>query len=185
MSKKKDAEKNHRSKARATKKIDVETRSNVLKVAAIEKAQKSNRTLGEKVSEVVAAFCGSMVFVYAHIAWFSTWILLNSVFKSVQFDPFPYTFLTLIVSLEAIFLSTFILISQNHETRLTERRNHLDLQINMLAEQENTKMLGLIRQIALKVGIPDDDPDTAALLEPMEPDDIVKQIITATDGDSD
>jgi uncharacterized membrane protein len=45
-------------------------------------------------------------------------------------DPFPFTFLTLVVSLEAIFLSTFILISQNHDTRISERRNHLDLQIN-------------------------------------------------------
>lgn len=162
-----------------------ETRSNVFKIAKIEEAQKANRTVGEKIAEVVAAFCGSMVFVYVHIIWFSTWILLNSVVPFAQFDPFPYTFLTLCVSLEAIFLSTFILISQNHETRLTERRNHLDLQINMLAEQENTKMLDLLRRIALKVGIPDEDPETAALLEPMEPGELVKQIMAATGDDPD
>jgi uncharacterized membrane protein len=63
------------------------------------------------------------------------------------------------VSLEAIFLSTFILISQNHETRLSERRNQLDLQVNLLSEQENTKMLTIIARIAKKLGVrTDDDP---------------------------
>ena len=56
------------------------------------------------------------------------------------------------VSLEAIFLSTFILISQNQDTRISERRNHLDLQINLLSEQENTKMLMMLQAIAEKVG---------------------------------
>lgn len=165
--------------------IERETASNVIKVAEIEEAQKSNRTIGEKIAEVIAAFCGSMVFVYVHIVWFTIWILLNSVFVFAQFDPFPYTFLTLVVSLEAIFLSTFILISQNHETRLTERRNHLDLQINMLAEQENTKMLDLLQRIAIKVGIPADDAETAALLEPIEPSHLVEQIMSATGDDPD
>jgi uncharacterized membrane protein len=68
-----------------------------------------------------------------------------------HFDPFPFTFLTLIVSLEAIFLSTFILISQNYETRLSERRNQLDLQINLLSEQE-TKMLRILERIAKRWG---------------------------------
>lgn len=163
--------------------LEQETRSNVLKIAEIEEAQKSNRTMGEKIAEVVAAFCGSMIFVYVHIVWFIMWMVLNSFFTATKFDPFPYTFLTLVVSLEAIFLSTFILISQNHETQLTERRNHLDLQINMLVEQENTKMLGLLQRIAVKVGIPDDDPDSATLLEPMEPGRLVEQIMAAKGDD--
>ena len=78
---------------------------------------------------------------------------MNSVLVNLAFDPFPYTFLTLVVSLEAIFLSIFILISQNQETQLTERRKHLDLQINLLAEQENTKMLQLLIAISEKVGV--------------------------------
>lgn len=162
--------------------LAAETKSNVEKVAAIEAEQKARRTIGEKVAEFVAAFCGSMIFVYVHIVWFGGWIIVNSLFRQFQFDPFPYTFLTLVVSLEAIFLSTFILISQNHETQLTERRNHLDLQINMLSEQENTKMLDLLQRIAVKVGIENDDPETAALLEPMEPGQLIQQIVAATDG---
>ena len=159
--------------------LDLETEGNIVKIADIEKAQKAGRTSGEKVSEIIAVFCGSMTFVYVHIFWFAAWIVINSVFTQFQFDPFPYTFLTLVVSLEAIFLSTFILISQNHETQLTERRNHLDLQINLLSEQENTKMIELLQLIAIKVGVPEDDVDTKALLEPMEPGKIVDQITDA------
>ena len=162
-----------------------ETETNVSKIVEIERSQKENRTFGEKVSELIAAFCGSMTFVWVHVVWFTMWILLNSVFTVTAFDPFPYTFLTLVVSLEAIFLSTFILISQNHETQLTERRNHLDLQINMLTEQENTKMLELLRLIADKVGVPYDDPAMDALVEPMDPEKLVKQIISAKGDDPD
>lgn len=160
-----------------------ETKSNILKIADIEATQRANRTTAEKIAEVIAGFCGSMTFVYVHVVWFGGWILINTVSNSTQFDPFPFTFLTLVVSLEAIFLSTFILISQNHETRLTERRNHLDLQINMLAEQESTKTLELLQMIAEKVGVKSDDDSTKALLEPLEPGELVEQILSATGDD--
>ncbi|HVQ55784.1 MAG TPA: DUF1003 domain-containing protein, partial [Pyrinomonadaceae bacterium] len=87
----------------------------------------------------------------------------------------------LVVSLEAIFLSIFILISQNNQTILSERRNHLDLQINILAEQENTKMLELLQLIADKVGIDSDDSKTAALLTPVEPVKVVEHIVAASE----
>ena len=170
------------SKAK-TAALGTETDSNVNRIIEIETRQKQNRTLGQKVSEAIAAFCGSMVFVYVHMVWFGGWIIVNSFTEKLQFDPFPYTFLTLVVSLEAIFLSTFILISQNHETKLTERRNHLDLQINMLSEQENTKMLELLQAIAEKVGVSADDEAMRELLEPMEPEKLVEQIMSATGDD--
>ena len=93
-----------------------------------------------------------MTFVGVHVVLFGGWILLNTFPGLPHFDPFPFTFLTLVVSLEAIFLSTFILISQNLETRISERRSHLDLQLNMLSEQENTKMITILLAIAEKVG---------------------------------
>lgn len=167
-----------------TARLENETDDNVNRVIRIETAQKQNRTFGEKVSEAIAMFCGSMVFVYVHIVWFGGWIIVNSMIPVYQFDPFPYTFLTLVVSLEAIFLSTFILISQNHETKLTERRNHLDLQVNMLAEQENTKMLEILQAIAEKVGVSASDEAMQALLEPMEPEKLVEQIMSAMPGEN-
>lgn len=154
--------------------------SNIAKIVQIEKDQRDQRTFGEKFSERIADFFGSMTFFYVHVLWFAGWILVNTAFQGLQFDPFPFTFLTLVVSLEAIFLSTFILISQNHETEMTERRAHLDLQINMLAEQESTKTLQLVQKIADKLGIDDDDPEVAALLAEINPEELLERIVLAT-----
>jgi uncharacterized membrane protein len=122
-----------------------------------------------------------MSFVWAHLIGFAAWIVINIIPGVAHFDPFPFTFLTLIVSLEAIFLSTFILISQNQETRLSERRNHLDLQINLLAEQENTKKLTLLERIAKKVGArTDDDPHLQVLEQATQPERLVDQIEETT-----
>jgi uncharacterized membrane protein len=170
-----------KKKESKSKSIDKEIASNVSEIIDLERSQRKKRTVGERLSDVIAKFCGSMTFVYVHIVWFGFWIIFNDI-PSLAFDPFPYTFLTLVVSLEAIFLSTFILISQNHDTQLSERRNHLDLQINMIAEQENTKMLELLRAIAVKVGV-DCDPVVDVLLEPINPKRLVKQIVKATDED--
>jgi uncharacterized membrane protein len=121
--------------------VDDLTRRNVEAILQLEEAAKNQRTRSELLAERIARFCGSMRFVWVHVAWFSGWIIFNSMPGTRHVDPFPFTFLTLVVSLEAIFLSTFILISQNHDTQISERRNHLDLQINLLSEQENTKMI--------------------------------------------
>ncbi len=170
-------------KAGESKGIDAQAANNIQKILQIEQTQKDNRMIGEKISEGIAGFCGSMAFVYVHMAWFGGWVVVN-LMPSFQFDPFPYTFLTLVVSLEAIFLSTFILISQNHETQVTERRNHLDLQINMLAEEESTRTLELVQAIAKKVGIDCEDESLKALLEPMDPEKMVDEIMAATEDNS-
>ena len=118
-----------------------------------------------------------MTFVWVHVGIFAAWISLNTLPAVTHIDPFPFTFLTFVVSLEAIFLSTFILISQNLDTRITERRNHLDLQINLLSEQENTKMLMMLQAIADKVGV-DIEPDAemTVLAQDTELEKVVAQI---------
>ncbi len=127
------------------------TKRNVEIIRQLEEASKQERTKSDLVAEAIARFCGSMTFVWVHVAWFGAWIIFNLVPGVRHIDPFPFTFLTLVVSLEAIFLSTFILISQNHETRISERRNNLDLQINLLSEQENTRMIEILKAIATKL----------------------------------
>jgi uncharacterized membrane protein len=118
-----------------------------------------------------------MTFVWVHVVWFGIWILIHVIPRLPHIDPFPFTFLTLVVSLEAIFLSTFILISQNHDTKISERRNHLDLQINLLSEQENTQMLTMLRAIAEKVGANlSRDDQVRAMSEETKPQRLVKQI---------
>ena len=106
------------------------TKQNVQTIVELEETAKANRDKTDRMADAIAEFCGSFTFVWVHLIWFIAWILINAIPGLPKFDPYPFTFLTLVVSLEAIFLSTFILISQNHDARISERRNHLDLQIN-------------------------------------------------------
>ena len=153
------------------------TEQNVEAVTRLEEAARAQRTPTDRVAEKIANFCGSMKFVWVHVVWFGGWIFLNVVPGVRHVDPFPFTFLTLIVSLEAIFLSTFILISQNLDSRISERRSHLDLQLNLLSEQENTKMIVILHAIAAKVGADlSHEPLLEALSEETEPEKLIEQI---------
>src|SRR5579885_3705817 len=102
------------------------------------------RTLEERAADRVTAFAGSMLFVYLHGAWFGCWILINlglvaaAVGLLPPFDPFPFGLLTMVVSLEAIFLATFVLLSQNRQALQSDQRARIDLQLAVLSEQEVT-----------------------------------------------
>jgi uncharacterized membrane protein len=153
------------------------TRENVEAMQRLEEAQMGERTTSDRIAAAIAHLCGSMTFVWIHVVLFTVWIGYNTMPELHPFDPYPFTFLTLVVSLEAIFLSTFILISQNYDMRISERRNQLDLQINLLSEQENTKMLQLLEQIAKKVGANvENDAQVGALEEATRPESLVRQI---------
>jgi uncharacterized membrane protein len=153
------------------------TRQNVQAMRRLEEAARAKRTGADRMAAAIARFCGTMTFVLVHAALFAAWIGYNTLPWFDHFDPYPFTFLTLVVSLEAIFLATFILISQNYDMRISERRNQLDLQINLLAEQENTKILQILERIAKHVGAHvGDDPQVRALEEATRPEALVKQI---------
>jgi uncharacterized membrane protein len=91
------------------------------------------RRLQDRVADRITTFSGSMMFVYLHLLWFGVWVAYNAVVPHA-FDAFPFGLLTLIVSLEAIFLSTFVMISQNREAQRSEIRAQLDFETNVLAE---------------------------------------------------
>ena len=112
------------------------------------------------------------------IMWFSAWILLNTGRIGVRsFDPFPYGLLTMVVSLEAIFLSTFVLISQNRLSEEAEHRADLDLHIGLLTEYELTRVLQMLDAIQHKMGIETDkDSDLAALEMETKPEDVLAEI---------
>ena len=153
------------------------TRDNVQAMRRLDELAVAHRTVADRIAEFVARFCGSITFVWIHAVLFGAWILWNVLPPFPHFDPYPFTFLTLCVSLEAIFLSSFILIAQNYEMRVTERRNQLDLQINLLAEQENTKLLQLMDRMAKKMGLyEEDDPEIAVLEQATRPETLAKQI---------
>src|SRR5215211_6550619 len=91
------------------------------------------RTPSQRMADTITAFSGRMMFVYIHIAWFTIWILWNTGLLGLPpFDPFPFGLLTMVVSLEAIFLATFVLISQNRMSEQSEQRADLDLHIDLL-----------------------------------------------------
>jgi uncharacterized membrane protein len=162
---------------RTARSVEEVTERNVRAIAALEQEAKDSLSATARFIGRITAFCGTVEFALLHVVFFAGWIAMNTVPGLPHVDPFPYTFLTLMVSLEAIFLSTFILITQNEETRLTERRNALDLQINLLTEQENTQMLHLLQCIANKVGVSDQaDPAIAALEQATRPEVLAEQI---------
>ena len=136
------------------------------------------RSLQDRIADIITAFSGRMEFAYVHIAWFAIWILLNTGRFGVRaFDPFPYGLLTMIVSLEAIFLSTFVLISQNRSAKETERRADLDMHIGLLTEHELTRALQMLDAVQAKLGIVDHkNSDLADLEMETKPEDVLAEI---------
>ena len=132
----------------------------------------------DHLADWITRWSGSMLFVYFHVAWFAVWVAANVGWFGLEpFDPFPFGLLTTIVSLEAIFLSTFVLVSQNRQAELADRRSELDLQVNLLAEHEMTRVLTLVDAIAKKLGCTDcDEEELAELKEDVEPDKLLEEL---------
>jgi uncharacterized membrane protein len=97
-----------------------------------------NRTVVQKVADAIAEFSGSIPFLLLHVVWFGTWLIVNSlpIPGIPHFDPFPFGFLTLTVSLEAIFLSVFVLLSQNRQAAKERVRADIEYDVNLKAELE-------------------------------------------------
>jgi len=123
-------------------------------IEEILKLESLDKTVSEVIADRIAEFTGRMTFVWLHVAWFAAWILLNVPWLGWEpFDPYPFTFLTMIVSLEAIFLATFILMSENRQARLADRRARVNLQIDMISEREVTKLMELLVEIHEALGL--------------------------------
>lgn len=123
---------------------------NVEAIKHWEKTILQARSRAEQVSDWIARTAGSGPVVVMHVVWFGAWITVNAgALPGIRpFDPFPFPFLTMTCSLEAIFLALFVLASQNRLSRQADKRSHLDLQIDLLAEREMTAVLQLLQDIA-------------------------------------
>ncbi len=104
----------------------------------------------QSLTDRITAFAGSTAFICGHAVVFALWVGWNHGARA--FDPFPYSLLNVMVSLEAIFLSGFVLMTQNRMTQQADRRAHLDLQVNLLAEQELTAILQMLYALCKKAG---------------------------------
>jgi uncharacterized membrane protein len=129
---------------------------NIRTIARIEQQAAERRTIAHRVADHVSAFAARESTVAWHAAWFAIWIAANvRLFPIEPFDPFPFSLLAILVGLEGIFLTLFVLASQNRLTQEENRRAHLDLQVNLLAEQEMTLVLQMLKEICEHLGLRD------------------------------
>ncbi len=108
---------------------------------------KKIQTIQDIAANKITAFSGSMMFVYLHAIIFAVWIFVNLYQDKKGFDPFPFGLLTLIVSLEAIFLSTFVMLSQNIEAKQADLRAQMDYEVNVKAEKEVEEIKAMLTEI--------------------------------------
>jgi uncharacterized membrane protein len=152
---------------------------NVAAVAQLEAAERAQLSASERFSDAIARMAGTAGSRRSTSSGSPAGIVWNTGLMPGwrPVDPFPFAFLTLIVSLEAIFLSIFVLISQNNLTRQSERRAQLDLQINLLAEQESSKTVALLERIAQQLNVPiPKDSSATELAAPTDIRDVVSTL---------
>jgi uncharacterized membrane protein len=135
---------------------------NIRAIVELERQAIREATFGERIGQHISDAVGTPLFVAMQMLVMFAWMGWNS-FGAVnlRFDPYPYGLLTFIVSLEGVLIATFVLIAQNRMSRHTDRRDHLNLQISMLAEQEMTLMLKQLRRISEHLGMPPERGETA------------------------
>jgi uncharacterized membrane protein len=119
----------------------------------MEHALDVQRTLGERVADAFAAAVGSWPFIIAQTVLLTAWVAVNVGLLVYRWDPYPFILLNLVLSFQAAYASPIIMMSQNRQSKIADRRNQLDLQINLLAEQESTETLRLLRRLCQHVGV--------------------------------
>jgi uncharacterized membrane protein len=142
-------------------------------------------TIEERIAEAITRFTGSMLFVYLHLAFFGFWIVANLgwVPGVPSWDP-SFVVLAMMASVEAIFLSTFVLISQNRMSAAADKRADLDLQISLLAEHEVTKLVILVSAIADRMGVETQiDAELDEIKRDVAPEAVLDEIEAANSQD--
>ncbi len=137
----------------------------------------AQRAAGDQIADLITGFTGSMRFVALHLVLFGSWALVNAGLTPLpRFDP-SFVILATLASVEAIFLSTFVLISQNRSQAQADRRANLDLQVSLLAEHEITRLVTLVTAIASRMGIDQaDDPELEELARDVAPERVLDSI---------
>lgn len=140
--------------------------------------EERTRRLQDRIADAISRFTGSMTFVYIHLVVFGVWIIINLGWTSLPaFDP-TFVILAMFASVEAIFLSTFVLITQNRMAAQADRRADLDLHISLLAEHEVTRLITLVSAIAQRMGIEPavNKPELAELEKDVDPEKVLERI---------
>ena len=150
---------------------------NIETIMRLEDEAHSRRNLLDRIGDRIAGLAGGAWFSLFHAVWFGGWIAAN-LWMAEPFDPFPHSFLTFLVSLEAVFLSGFIINTQRHIKRLSDQRAQVNLQIDLLAEAEMTKVLQQVGAIARKLGVDDlgNDRETQALASETDVEQVARAV---------
>src|SRR3954463_1427530 len=135
------------------------TADNIRAIIDLERRALPASSWSARVSEAISRFAGSLSFVLCHLTVFVAWAVWNAAApQHFRFDPYPYGLLTFIVSLEGALIATFVLITQNRMAAQSDRRDHLNLQVDLLAEQQMTLILRMLRRISERLNI-EPDPE--------------------------
>lgn len=128
---------------------------NIDKMAQVENDALRPRSHREAITEAIGGFAGTIYFVVLQLAVCGGWMLVNAgiVPGLSPFDPFPYPLLSSITSLEAVLLTVFVLIKQNRISTVADRRDHLDLQVNLLTERETTRIIQMLDRLSGHLGV--------------------------------
>ena len=156
---------------------------NIRSLMEREREQELRRRLEDRIADAITRFAGSMRFVYLHLLLYGGWIVINLGWLPLRpFDP-TFVVLAMVASVEAIFISTFVLISQNRMAALADRRADLDLQISLLAEHEISRVIALVRSIAERMEIEGaHDPELTELARDVEPERVMDRISQEKDA---
>ena len=154
-------------------------RENIDALTARRARDRRRAPVADRLADAITGFTGSMTFVAIHAAVFGGWIAWNLWFEP-KFDP-SFVILAMVASVEAIFLSTFVLISQNRTAALADERADLDLHINLLAEHELSRLATLVTQIAERLGVPTDDPSLQEIQQDVSPQRVLDAIRLETE----
>jgi len=151
---------------------------NINTLVEIRQNMDRRKSAQDRIADWVTWFSGSMIFVYIHLVWFGIWLAINLGWTHLRpFDPYPFNLLTMTVSLEAILLATFVLISQNRLSEIADQRADLDLQINLLAEYEITRVLTMVDAIADHMGLEvGHDPEVDELKSDISPEIVIQEM---------
>lgn len=144
---------------------------NIERLARRRREEEAQAPLPDRIADRITGFTGSMTFVALHVVLFGGWIVVNLGWLPLV-EPFDPTFvvLAMIASVEAIFLSTFVLISQNRMAAQADKRADLDLHITLLTEHELSKLAGLVARIAERLDVPARSPDLAEIQKNVSPE---------------
>lgn len=150
---------------------------NIAALLARRRLDESRKGVQDRVADSITRFTGSLRFVYIHLALFGAWIVVNLGWTPLPpWDP-SFVVLAMVASVEAIFLSTFVLISQNRMQELADKRADLDLQVSLLAEHEVTRLVELVAAMAAKMGIAEaQNPELDELKQDVRPEMVLEEM---------